>query len=221
MPRGATRALRQQMSISVISVQPPYSLARVGIECRQPPAVFGVYVIAFTPFLRQEGIWPRIGSEAVDGGQRWPSWAYGTPRRSTPKPLRWLRMVVPLTEPQISHTRTQIIRMAIERQASISSGHPVVAEFWEVYEYLEGLDANGPVVNHSKKANVIAINLNDFLKCAIEHRQKVADVGDLRERLSLLTMLTRSSVGSIWANRARNFLPSISTSSALTARMSP
>lgn len=97
--------------------------------------------------------------------------------------LDCLRLIVPLSEPQISHTRTQIIRMAIERQASISSDHPVVAEFWEVYEYLEGLDADGPVVNHSKKDNTIAINLNDFVKCAAEHRQKVADISELRERL--------------------------------------
>jgi hypothetical protein len=97
--------------------------------------------------------------------------------------LDCLRLVVPLSEPQISHTRTQIIRMAIERQSSISSDHPVVAEFWEVYEYLEGLDADGPVVNHSKKDNTIAINLNDFVKCAAEHRQKVADISELRDRL--------------------------------------
>ncbi len=97
--------------------------------------------------------------------------------------LDCLRLVLPLSEPQISHTRTQIIRMAIERQSSISSDHPVVTEFWEVYEYLEGLDADGPVVNHSKKENTIAINLNDFVKCAAEHRQKVADISELRERL--------------------------------------
>lgn len=97
--------------------------------------------------------------------------------------LDCLRLVLPLSEPQISHTRTQIIRMAIERQSSISSDHPVVTEFWEVYEYLEGLDADGPVVNHSKKENTIAINLNDFVKCAADHRQKVADISELRERL--------------------------------------
>lgn len=97
--------------------------------------------------------------------------------------LDCLRLIVPLSDAQISHTRAQIIRMAIERQASISSDHPVVAEFWEVYEYLEGLDADGPVVNHSKKDHTIAINLNDFVKCAAEHRQKVADISELRDRL--------------------------------------
>ena len=39
------------------------------------------------------------------------------------------------------------------------------------------------MVNHSKKDNIIAINLNDFVKCAAEHRQKIADVSELRERL--------------------------------------
>lgn len=97
--------------------------------------------------------------------------------------LDCLQTVVPLTDQQVSGTRALIISMAIERQASISSDHPVVAEFWEVYEYLEGLDADGPVVNHSKNESVIAINLNDFVKVATEHRQKIADIGELRDRL--------------------------------------
>lgn len=97
--------------------------------------------------------------------------------------LDCLRLVLPLSDDKISHTRTQLVRMAIERQASISSDHPVVAEFWEVYEYLQGLDADGPVVNHSKKEHLIAINLNDFVKCAAEHRQKLADINELRDRL--------------------------------------
>ncbi len=97
--------------------------------------------------------------------------------------LDCLRLVIGLEEHQVSHTRIQIVRMALERQASISSDHPVVAEFWEVYDYLQGLDADGPVVNHSKKDHLIAINLNDFVKCAADHRQKLADVNELRDRL--------------------------------------
>lgn len=97
--------------------------------------------------------------------------------------LDCLRLVIGLEEHQVSHTRIQIVKMALERQASISSDHPVVAEFWEVYDYLQGLDADGPVVNHSKKDHLIAINLNDFVKCAADHRQKLADVNELRDRL--------------------------------------
>ena len=94
-----------------------------------------------------------------------------------------IRSLVPLSDAQISATQRCIVSMAIERQSSISADHPVVAEFWEVYEYLQGLDADGPVVNHSKKDNIIAINLNEFVERAAEHRQKLADVSELRDRL--------------------------------------
>jgi ssDNA-binding Zn-finger/Zn-ribbon topoisomerase 1 len=98
--------------------------------------------------------------------------------------LDCLRLAVPsLSDAQISATQRQIIAMALERQAAISADHPVVAEFWEVYEYLQGLDADGPVVNHSKKDGLIAINLNEFAERAAEHRQKLADVAELRDRL--------------------------------------
>jgi hypothetical protein len=72
--------------------------------------------------------------------------------------------------------------MAIERQASISSDHPAVAEFWEVYDYLESLSED-PVVDHSSDPAVIAINLNEFCERAAEHKQKLADVATLRDLL--------------------------------------
>lgn len=100
--------------------------------------------------------------------------------------------------------------MAIERQSSISSYRPVAAKFLEGYEYLEGLDTGGPVVNHSKKDYTIAINLNDFVKCAAEHRLKVADISELRERLKdsrtrkLIdtNKATKSTVGAYQANHS-------------------
>ncbi|WP_296250351.1 toprim domain-containing protein [Pseudomonas sp. UBA4194] len=94
-----------------------------------------------------------------------------------------LRQIVPLSDYQVSAVQRCIVSMAIERQASISADHPVVAEFWEVYDYLQGLDAEGPVVNHSNNEDLIAINLNEFAERAAEHRQKLADVAELRDRL--------------------------------------
>lgn len=94
-----------------------------------------------------------------------------------------LREIVPLADVQVSAVQRCIVSMAIERQASISADHPVVAEFWEVYDYLQSLDADGPVVNHSKNDKLIAINLNEFAERAAEHRQKLADVAELRDRL--------------------------------------
>lgn len=92
--------------------------------------------------------------------------------------LDGLRLVLKLSDPQVAATQRQIVRMAIERQASISSDHPAVAEFWEVYDYLESLSED-PVVDHSSDPTVIAINLNEFCERAAEHKQKLADVTTL------------------------------------------
>ncbi|MCY1300336.1 hypothetical protein D9M70_498970 [compost metagenome] len=96
--------------------------------------------------------------------------------------LDCLRLVVQLSDHHVNETQRCIVQMAQERQAAISADHPAVAEFWEVYEYLENLD-DGPVVNHSKNPELIAINLNEFVQRASEHRQQLADVGTLREVL--------------------------------------
>ncbi|AOE85860.1 toprim domain-containing protein [Pseudomonas sp. TCU-HL1] len=96
--------------------------------------------------------------------------------------LDCLRLVVQLSDHHVSDTQRCIVQMALERQAAISADHPAVAEFWEVFEYLESLD-DGPVVNHSKNPDLIAINLNEFVQRASEHRQQLADVGTLRDVL--------------------------------------
>lgn len=93
-----------------------------------------------------------------------------------------LALVLPLTDAMITSTRIEIIEMAHERQAAIVMDPPAVVEFWQVYEYLESLTSE-PLVNHSKKPDVIAINLNGFAKIAAEHRQKLADIGTLRQLL--------------------------------------
>lgn len=45
-------------------------------------------------------------------------------------------------------------------------------EFWQVFDYLESLPS-APMVNHSKKPGLIAINLNQFAEVALEHRQRI------------------------------------------------
>ena len=72
--------------------------------------------------------------------------------------------------------------MALERQESLNADHQSVREFWEVFEYLEGMHED-PVVNHSTDGTLIAINLNEFAEKAAEHRQKLADVATLRDLL--------------------------------------
>lgn len=93
-----------------------------------------------------------------------------------------LRLVVPLSDYQHASAHQALLAMALERQCAVNADAPEVAEFWEVYEYLENTQ-DGPVLNHSKKPETIAINLNEFVKLAAEHRQKVADATTLRELL--------------------------------------
>lgn len=90
-----------------------------------------------------------------------------------------LCLVVPLSEQQVDATRATLEQMAMERQSTLSADHQSVREFWEVYEYLEGLEADS-LVNHSTDPTTIAINLNEFWELASEHRQRLADLPALR-----------------------------------------
>ncbi|HHS7811162.1 toprim domain-containing protein [Pseudomonas putida] len=90
-----------------------------------------------------------------------------------------LRLICPLEDNHVATTQQALMAMAFERQAAISADHPLVAEFWEVYEYLESL-GEGPQVNHSTDPKLIAINLNEFAEKASEHRQNLADLKTLR-----------------------------------------
>ena len=93
-----------------------------------------------------------------------------------------LGLVCPLDENQRVTTHQALTSMAMERQAAISADHPLVAEFWDVYDYLESL-GEGPQVNHSVDPKLIAINLNEFAEKANEHRQNLADLKTLRALL--------------------------------------
>ncbi|WP_315807515.1 toprim domain-containing protein [Pseudomonas sp. C9-3] len=93
-----------------------------------------------------------------------------------------LRLVVPLSDHQLACAQQTLTVMALERQEAVNADCTEVAEFWEVYEFLENT-ADHPVVNHSKKPDTIAINLNEFAHLASEFRQKLADVATLRDLL--------------------------------------
>ncbi|WP_421684637.1 bifunctional DNA primase/helicase [Stutzerimonas urumqiensis] len=96
--------------------------------------------------------------------------------------LDCLRLVVPVTDQQHAAAMRELDRMAVARQQAINADPAEVAEFWEVFDYLQSL-SDDAVVDHSKKPELIAINLNEFAERAAEHRQKLADVGTLRNLL--------------------------------------
>lgn len=93
-----------------------------------------------------------------------------------------LGLVSSFTPDQLNAARQELVAMAIERQRSLSADHPMVAEFWEAYEYLESVKSGG-YVNHSADEQLIAINLNDFYQKAAEHRQNLPDIKTMRTLL--------------------------------------
>lgn len=77
----------------------------------------------------------------------------------------------------------KIEEMARERQQSINADHPMVAEFWEAYDYIEGL-TDVPMLNHyGKGSDHVAINLKDFERTCAEYKLRVPDMRELKRYL--------------------------------------
>ncbi len=89
-----------------------------------------------------------------------------------------LTLVVDITPTQIGQTHELIKAFAIEREHVCGADHPLLQEFWEVYDFLEGED--GMVVNHSRDPQYIAINLNQFAEEATVRKQKLPPLNELK-----------------------------------------
>ncbi|ROT46338.1 bifunctional DNA primase/helicase [Pusillimonas sp. NJUB218] len=95
-----------------------------------------------------------------------------------------LRLVIKITDSQHAKVHEQIIRMAVERQMATNSDHPLVIDFWDMYEFLNGDDSVEPRLNHSRNPQTeIAINFNHFVMVAADHRQQIPSVRDLKNLL--------------------------------------
>ncbi|WP_418131489.1 toprim domain-containing protein [Variovorax sp. 278MFTsu5.1] len=102
-----------------------------------------------------------------------------------------MRGVVKLSDEQFDQVQAQIVTMARERQSSINADHPLVQEFWEAFDYLDALGYTNvkgehfdrPLLNHSRTADQIAVNLNEFVEKANTHRQQIPLMADLKKVL--------------------------------------
>lgn len=92
-----------------------------------------------------------------------------------------LALVIKLTAAQQAALRQQIIDMAGERQQVINDDHPLVQDFWEAFDYLDGPDL--PQLNHSRDEELIAVNLNHFVQVAAERKQQIPLLRDLKKVL--------------------------------------
>jgi hypothetical protein len=93
-----------------------------------------------------------------------------------------LRQVTRLTDEQHAATLALIGNMAAERQQLINADHPIVQEFWDSFDYLNGED-QPPKLNHSCNYDEIAVNLNHFIEEAVNRRQQVPNLRDLKKVL--------------------------------------
>jgi len=114
-----------------------------------------------------------------------------------------LGLVVPLTHERIDAVRETLVEMAISRQRAINADHPVVQEFWDMFEYLDG-DVDEPRLNHSFDEKLIAVNLNHFATVAADRRQTTPPLADLKRYLR--------------TSRSRRFIEVKTVKSALRGR---
>lgn len=92
-----------------------------------------------------------------------------------------LDQVIHLSDEQKTALNAQFRQMALERQQVINADHPLVQEFWEAFDYLDGTDM--PKMNHSRDLSLIAVNLNHFVQEAAEKRQQVPALRELKKLL--------------------------------------
>lgn len=93
-----------------------------------------------------------------------------------------LALVVPLGDERARQVHEEIGRMAEERQQAINADHPTVREFWDLYEFLDGMSEDG-ALNHSRKQGYIAVNLNEFVEMAANKRQQIPALSELKRLL--------------------------------------
>lgn len=94
-----------------------------------------------------------------------------------------LLIVLPLPAEQRDAAQRQLVKMAVERQQAIGADHPLVQEFWELYDHIESADDDHAVLNHARADNIIAISLRHFEQVANDRRLNLPPLTDLKRVL--------------------------------------
>lgn len=116
-----------------------------------------------------------------------------------------LTIVAPLPREYRDAAQAQLVRMAVERQQAIGADHPLVQEFWELYDHIESADDQNAVLNHARGDGVIAISLRHFEQVANDRRLNLPPLTDLKRVLK--------------TSRVRKFIDLRVVNSAINARI--
>ncbi|MEH5619554.1 toprim domain-containing protein [Enterobacter cloacae] len=96
--------------------------------------------------------------------------------------LSLLPLVIPVPDERIAETREYFFQLASERQSAIQNDSPIIREFWDIVEYLDGREEFG--VNHSDSENIWAINFNHIEEVAALYRQSFCiPLNDIKEHI--------------------------------------
>lgn len=92
--------------------------------------------------------------------------------------IQALSEILPITDNTKLKVMKFIDQLAIERERDLVSDHPALDQFWDVYEYFEGLTQTNTAykLNHSPNDDEIAINLNEFFAHARLNSQSLEDI---------------------------------------------
>jgi len=97
-----------------------------------------------------------------------------------------LALLCPLDEETRQAAKAALIALALERERTLNSDHPVVIDFWEAFEFLNNATDDPdsePCLNHSRAPELIAVNLNHFYQLAAEKRQPLPPLRELKRYL--------------------------------------
>lgn len=95
--------------------------------------------------------------------------------------LEALALVLPLESRHIEETKNVLLKMAPERLKAVQAEHPLVQEFWEVFDYLDSVVPGG--INHAREPGEIAVQFSHFQEEASHHRQSHADIKEIKKLL--------------------------------------
>nr|BDD47122.1 hypothetical protein 2 [Saccharospirillaceae bacterium] len=88
------------------------------------------------------------------------------------------------TDEELASARSELVNMAIDRQQAINADHPVVQEFWDAFDYLEGVTrGNGGLNHYGIDSDHIAVNLRHFEALCNEYKLRLPPPSELKRHL--------------------------------------
>ena len=77
-----------------------------------------------------------------------------------------------------------VLSRAVERESRLRADHPILEQFWDQFDYLNGISKEKGApdrLNHSADDALIAVNLNHFLEVSRSAGQQIFDLNTLKK----------------------------------------